>query len=152
MGYLRGFAGMRSDLGPKGKLSLPSAAFHQAAMAALNIPPCDEPEMSARTAYVEAVEANLMRIQSVVIEDHYSKAQRGWIMDFVVGVLSVAISLIALYTLGLYHAVTISLLVLISLKTLIIQIFVRRMIVGTMIAFAAKTTDVRLPWSVPEST
>jgi hypothetical protein len=144
MGYLRGFAGMRSDLGPKGKLSLPSAAFHQAAMAALNIPPCDEPEMSARTAYVEAVEANLMRIQSVVIEDHYSKAQRGWII--------VAISLIALYTLGLYHAVTISLLVLISLKTLIIQIFVRRMIVGTMIAFAAKTTDVRLPWSVPEAT
>jgi hypothetical protein len=146
MGYLRGFAGMRSDLGPKGKMTLPSAAFHQAAVASLETPPADETEMSARREYVESVEANLMRIQSGVIADHYSKAQRGWIMDLAVGFLSAAICLIAWITLGLYHPVTISLLVLISAKTLIIQYFVRRMIIGSMGAFAAKTTDIKLPW------
>lgn len=151
LGYLRGFAGMRSDLGPKGKMSLPSAAFHQAAMASIDTPPGDPEEMRARRTYVEAVEANLMEIQSEVIDDHYAKAMRGWVMDFIVGVISLGICLLAWWQLGLYHPLTIALLVLISLKTIIIQYVVRRMIAGTMKAFAAKTSDIRLPWATPDA-
>lgn len=152
LGYLRGFVGMQADLGPKGEVSLPSAAFHEVAFAAIYVPPGDADEIAARTAYVEAVEANLMRIQSSVIEEHYAKASRGWITDLIIGLVTIMIFLTSWWCLGIDHPLTLAILVLTTLKTIIVQIIVRKKIVRTMKAFAAKTSDVRMPWSLtPEA-
>jgi len=152
LGYLRGFVGMQADLGPKGEVSLPSAAFHQAAAEALHEPEGDAEEVAARLAYVEAVEANLMRIQSSVIEQHYAKAKRGWITDAIIGLATIAVFLSMWWYLGIDHPLTLTILVLTALKTFIVQIIVRKKIVRTMKAFATKTSDVKLPWAARSET
>lgn len=148
LGFLRGFAGMRSDLGPKGKMCLPSAAFHQAAFASLNSPVGDADEKAARLAYIKTVESSLTRIQTQAIDEHYAKATKGWITDLAVGLITLVICALAWWHLGLQHPLTISLVALISMKTIIIQLVVRRIIGDAMKAFAATTTDIRLPWTV----
>lgn len=147
LGFLRGFAGTRSDLGPKGRLVMPSAAFREAVQASLGgASPVDEHEAQARRRYVEDVETYLHDFQSNVVVDHYRKAFLGWCVDLAMGWTIVAIAVAAWYFLGIHHPATMTLLVLLSAKVVLIQVFVRRRISQAMVAFRSSSADVSLPW------
>lgn len=147
MGFLRGFVGMRRDLGPSGRMVLPSTAFYEAAMAGLADPlPANAAEASARLAYVEEVEGMLQALQTSLVHEHYRKALHGRIVDIAVGFLSAVLVGLSWVELGIEHPVTVGILLILSAKAILIHIFIRRMVSGAMGAFLASASDVRLPW------
>jgi len=147
LGFLRGFAGMRSDLGPKGRVVLPSAAFREAAAAAIGKPESvGEEEYGARAAYVEEVESILHSIQSDVIADHYGRANLGWAVDLAMGWLIVLFAAIAWYFVGIMHPVTISILVVLPALSVAVQLVARKKIAAAMKAFRMESSEIRMPW------
>lgn len=147
LGFLRGFAGMRSDLGPKGRVVLPSAAFHEASLRAVGDPVAvGDDEYRARLAYVNEVEAILQGIQSDVIADHYAKAKQGWAVDLAMGWLIVLLAVVSWYFFGMLHPLTISVLVVLPALSVAVQLVARHRIASAMKAFRMEASEIRMPW------
>lgn len=145
IGFMRGFAGIRAEVLPKGKVSLPSAAFHAAATK--GIEEVGEEEAARRHAYISAVESKLRKVQATSIQDHFVKATLGQVADIAIGilVLSLTIGLIARF--GPFHPVTFVFLVLFAMKLGFMQLSARRFLKAADEAFNQQAEDIRLPWS-----
>lgn len=147
LGFLRGFAGMRTDLGPKQPMVLPSAAFREACEHGIeNPPPDNDEELRARQSYIEEMNRLLLDFQADSVREHYRKAFLGWAVDMAMGWYLVLIAGLAWYYLGIYHPLMMAVLIFIPVKAVIIHLYVRRKIAHAMKAFSASSSDVKLPW------
>lgn len=146
MGFLRGFAGVRGEVLPKGKMSLPSAAFHEAATRGLqDIGNPDEFER--RHVYISAVESKLREVQAEAISDHFRKAALGRAADFALGFMVIALTAGLIVRLGAFHPLTFVFLILFAAKLLFMHLSVRGMLNAANAAFKTQASEVRLPWA-----
>lgn len=144
IGFMRGFAGIRGEMLPRGKVSLPSAAFHAAATQGID--EVGEEEAARRRIYIAVVEARLREVQAESIHDHFMKAAWGQIADFGVGVLVVVLTVGLLVRVGPFEPITFAFLLLFALKLGFMQLSVRRFVKVAEEAFNHQADRVRLPW------
>lgn len=146
IGFMRGFSGIRGEVLPKGKMKLPSAAFHEAASKDIPEGATDD-ENLARIAYVEAVEARLREVQAKAINDHFRKAALGQAADVAVGLLFLGLGIGLIVRVGPYHPVTLVLIGLFAVKLLFMHLSVRRLLRIAQAAFKTQADDIVMPWS-----
>ena len=153
LGFIRGLVGLRSDIGPDGRMTLPSAAFHEAAASSIGDPEqIGREEYEARRAYADAVEARLRDIQSDVIATHYRNVACGWVVDLVLGILYVLCAYLIGREFGALHVVTLAFISLIAIKTVLLQMTVRRLIKYSLATFQAESSTIRMPWQRSDGT
>lgn len=146
IGFLRGFAGVRAEVLPKGKMNLPSAAFYEAALKMLNIgDPCDQ-EREYRVQYINTVEARLREIQAKAINEHFAKATYGQILDGVLALFILFLATSLILSVGGTHWITMLLIFLMAIKLLYMRWAVKRMLAISQEAFKAKVDDIKVPW------
>jgi len=148
VGFMKGFAGVRGEVLPKGRVSLPSAAFHDAATEGLDQVSPEEAER--RKAYIAAVEARLREVQAKSIQDHFMRAAWGRVADLAVGVLVVVLTIGLIVRVGAFHPVTFVFLVLFAAKLAFMQLSVRRFLKVADEAFNQQADRIRLPWKEAE--
>lgn len=144
IGFMKGFAGVRTEVLPKGRVSLPSAAFHDAATKGLD--EVEEEEAARRRAYIAAVEARLREVQAQSIQQHYARSVMGRIADFALGLMVVALAVGLIFRFGAFHPVTLAFLVLFAAKLAFMQVSVRRFLKVADEAFNQQADRIRLPW------
>lgn len=145
MGFLRGFAGIRQEILPKGKMSLPSAAFHEAAVAGLD-ELTDEAEVARRRAYIDEVESKLRETQASAINEHFRKAALGQVADAALGFFVIALTIGLLWRVGPFNPLTFVFLILFAAKLAFMHFTVRKMLNAATKAFKSHPDDIVLPW------
>lgn len=150
IGFLRGFAGVRSSIIPEGQMKLPSAVFHELAIKNLENDLGSEEEKRRRVRYIDEVTAYLTNQQSYYIEEHYKKSVWGHLMDFVSASIFVVLGGLLIYQFGPFHPVTLVLIGLFGVKLLFLWASVRRMISIAQNAFNHDAEKIRLPWMISQ--
>lgn len=145
MGFLRGFAGIRQEVLPKGKMSLPSAAFHEAAVEGL-VDVGDEAERKRRNAYIAAVEARLRETQAEAIAGHFRMAALGRIADVALGLFVIALTAGLVVRFGPFHPLTFVFLLLFAGKLAFMHFSVVKMLKEANVAFLSDPSQIPLPW------
>ena len=146
MGFMRGFAGIRSEVLPKGKMILPSAAFTEIAKNAVSDGNPSEEELEIRKAYVADVDLKLRQMQGDAINKHFKFAAIGQLFDIgmAVGILALIAGL--LIRVGPMHPLTMSLIFLLAVKLLFVRHSAKRVLNIAQVAFKSKADKIRLPW------
>lgn len=150
IGFLRGFAGIREEVLPKGKMSLPSAAFHEAASEGLDGIE-DTAEQGRRKAYIATVESRLREIQAEAISGHFRMAALGRMADMALGLFVIGLTAGLLIRLGPFDPLTFAFLVLFAAKLGFMHISVVRMLRKANVAFLVDPSQIALPWSGDQS-
>jgi hypothetical protein len=146
LGFWRGFAGVRSEIIPGGKMTLPSTAFHRKAMEILETGSPTDLELERRRQYVSEVSTILLEQQSFYIDQHYKRFILGHVVDVIVGLAVVALMAGLFYTYGPFHPVPLSLVGLMGVKLIFLFLSVRRMIKIAQNTFTSKAAMIRIPW------
>ncbi|TLX16637.1 hypothetical protein [Rhizobium sp. MHM7A] len=146
LGFWRGFAGVRSEIIPGGKITLPSVAFHKKATEILELNSPDAEELKRREYYIDEVMAMLSLHQQHYIDQHYKRSILGHIVDVIVGLVMVALMGGLFYTYGPFHPVPLSLVGLMGVKLIFLFVSVRRMIKIAQNTFTSKAAMIRIPW------
>jgi len=145
MGFLRGFAGIGKEVLPKGRMSLPSAAFHEAASEGLEEVE-DEAERKRRAAYIAAVEGKLREVQAEAIAGHFQMAALGRLADAALGLFVIALTVGLLVRMGPFHPITFAFLTLFAVKLVFMHFSVTKMLGEANVAFLAEPSQIDLPW------
>lgn len=147
MGFMRGFAGVRTEVLPKGKMVLPSAAFNELAKRSLREGEPNPEEFEIRTAYVAEVDQKLREMQGEAINRHFKFAAIGQMVDIgmALGILALIAGL--LIRVGPFHPLTMALIFLLAIKLLFVRHSARRLLNIAQDAFKAKADKIRLPWT-----
>lgn len=146
LGFLRGFAGVRGEIIPGGKMTLPSSAFHRKATESLEVGSPDADELQRRKQYMVEVSALLSEHQSFYIDQHYKRFILGHVVDIAVGLVVVGLMAGLFYTFGPFHPVPLSLAALLGVKLIFLFLSVRRMIKIAQHTFTSKAAMIRIPW------
>jgi hypothetical protein len=146
LGFWRGFAGVRSEIIPGGKMTLPSQAFHKKANEFLELGSPDAEELKRREYYMDEVIAMLTSHQQHYIDQHYKRFILGHIVDVIVGLVVIALMAGLFYTYGPFHPVPLSLVGLLGVKLIFLFLSVRRMIKIAQNTFTSKAAMIRIPW------
>jgi hypothetical protein len=147
LGFLRGFAGVRSEIIPGGKMTLPTAAFHRIATESLEEGAPDKVEIERRRLYISDVSTMLSEHQSFYIDQHYKGFILGHVVDIVVGLAVIAIMAGLFYTYGPFHPIPLALVGLLGVKLIFLFLSVRRMIKIAQNTFTSKAAMIRIPWN-----
>lgn len=149
IGFLRGFSGIREEVLPKGKMNLPSAAFHEAATRDIETV-TDEMERMRRLSYIAAVEAKLREAQAEYINAHFTKAAFGQAVDMALGLAVIAMTVGLIVRVGAFHPLTFAFLVLFALKLVFMHFTVRHMLKAASKGFRSEASEISLPWDTSE--
>lgn len=146
MGFMRGFAGLRTEALPKGKMVLPSAAFNEIAQQTLKEGDPTDEEIQVRKTYVAEVDQKLREMQGEAINRHFKFAAIGQSVDIMMAIAIVALVVGLLVRVGAYHPLTISLIFLLAVKLLFVRHSAKRVLNIAQAAFKSKADQIRLPW------
>jgi hypothetical protein len=147
MGFMRGFVGLRTEALPKGKMVLPSAAFNEVALKAIDEGKPTYEEMTLRTRFVAEVDQKLREMQGEAINRHFKFATIGQFVDIVMAIGITILIVGLLIRVGPYHPITMALVPLFGVKLLFVRHSAKRVLNIAQQAFKSKADQIGLPWS-----
>lgn len=146
LGFMRGFAGLRSELFPIGQTTLASAAFLEVAQHQMTAGSPDVDEQARRKAYIEAVEGGLRECQVDSVHRHHLHAILGQIADLLMAMALLAIIFGLIYVKGAFHPLTLTFISLLAVKILFMHWTIRKIVNVAKAAFMTNSDDIKLPW------
>lgn len=145
-GFVRGLAGMRSEVLPAGAMQLPSEAFHEFATKTMTDDVSVGDERSAREAYLSDVEDMLSEAQQGAIEQHHVLSLWGYLADITISLVSIAVGFVTVLTFGVFHPVTAVFLVATGTAFFMLSFAAKRVVTLSRLVFHAETATFSLPW------
>lgn len=148
-GFVRGLAGMRSEVLPAGAMQPPSEAFHEFATAALAEDTSTGDHRFARETYLSDVEDLLSDVQQEAIEHHHHLALWGYLADIAISLASIVAAFVIVMTFGVFHPVTAVFLVTTATLFFMLSFAARRVVTLSRLVFHAESATFSLPWARP---